>query len=296
MKHKKKSKDIAPYLFCLPFIIAFFVIYLYPFCKTIMMSFQDVRPTGENVFIGLRNFRNLFTDHFTTALKNTLVYTVLNTSVQFVLGMAFALILNRRLPMRNILRCTIFVPVLTSTIIAGIIFRLLFGSLETSLANQIAMGLGVIKEPIAWLTQGQMTGNIMMVIVACWRSTGVTMIYFLSALQGVPEELKDAARIDGANNTQVFRHITIPSIRPTLIYVLTMSILGGFSVFTESYALWNTATPGDIGLTMTRYLYQMGFNKVNFGMASAIGIILMIIICSINLIQLKCLGLFREED
>jgi arabinosaccharide transport system permease protein len=116
-----------------------------------------------------------------------------------------------------------------------------------------------------------------MVFLAYWRWAGVNMVYFLSGLQNIPTELYESADMDGANKFQQFFKITLPLLKPIIIYVLTISIYGGFAMFGESYVYWNENMPGDIGLTIVRYLYQQAFQRNDLGLGSAIGITLLLL-------------------
>lgn len=141
------------------------------------------------------------------------------------------------------------------------------------------------------------TTMVVLVVFCCWKWMGINIIYYYSALQSVPGDLYESARIDGANAIQQFFSITVPSVKPTIIYVLTISIYGGFSMFAESYTLFNSArTPGDIGATIVSYIYSQGFNRNNFGLASAAGIVLLVSVLIINVIQLSFTGTFKKEE
>ena len=176
---------------------------------------------------------------------------------------------------------------------AGIAFRLMFGETEAGLFNSIILKLG--GEIVAWKT-GYVTGMIMMVTLAAWRELGINMVYCLSALQSIPEELYEAADIDGANAVQKFVFVTIPQVKPIIIYILTLTILNGYRMFTEGYVYWNETNPGDIGLTIVRYIYQQAFQRNDFGMGSAIGVVLLAIVLTVNMFQLNFFGLFKKED
>lgn len=137
---------------------------------------------------------------------------------------------------------------------------------------------------------------VVLVVFCCWKWMGVNIVYYLSALQSIPKELYEAAEIDGANAIQRFFKVTVPSVKPTIIYVLTISIYGGFSMFAEAYTLFNSArTPGDIGATIVSYMYAQGFNRNNFGLASAAGIVLLLTVMILNVIQLKFTGMLDKE-
>jgi arabinosaccharide transport system permease protein len=256
------------------------------------MSFQKILGPGDVTFIGLQNYRNLLNPHFYTAVRVSFIYTFLTIAILIPLPLVLAVLLNNKLLRgRNIFRSALFIPALTSVIVAGMFFRYAFGGQVTAIANQIRgiFGLG----PITWL-QGRSTGMIALVMLCVWRWLGVNIVYFLSGLQGISKELYESAEIDGANSLQKFLRITIPSLKQVIIYVTTISIYGGLSMFTESYAYWTSRSPGDIGLTIVGYIYQTGFNKNDFGYASAIGIILLLIIMAVVIIQLKLFGFLKR--
>lgn len=287
------SVKIMPYIFVLPFIITFLLFFLYPIISAIIMSFQDIAGFGDVTFVGFKNYRNLLNPHYYNALRVSFLYTFLTITILIPLPLVLAVFLNNKLLWgRNIFRSALFMPALTSVIVGGMFFRFAFGTQPTALFNHVIGLFGL--EPITWL-QGKWTGMLAMVILCVWRWTGVNIVYFLAGLQGIPQELYESADIDGANSLQKFFNITVPSLKPVIIFVITISVFGGFSMFAESFAYWTSRSPGDIGLTLVAYIYQMGFNNNNFGFASAIGITLLIIIMIVNIIQLKVFGFFKKD-
>ena len=288
------SPKTVPYLFVAPFVLAFLMFYLYPFIATIQMSFQRIAGFNDVSFIGLANYHKLLNEHFFSAVQTTGYYTFWTILVLVPLPILLAVLLNnRRLRFKNFFKSALFIPALTSVIVAGIFFRYAFGEQTSTLANSITELFGM--KPITWL---QMKGPAMLALVmlCTWRWLGVNIVYFLSGLQGISQELYEAAEIDGANSWDQFRHITLPGLKPVIIYVVTISVYGGFSMFAESYAFWKTATPGDIGMTIVSYLYQMGFNNFDMGFASAVGIVLVVLVMLVNLIQLTCFGFFKKDS
>ncbi|MDD3656152.1 MAG: sugar ABC transporter permease [Atribacterota bacterium] len=286
------SLTVIPYIFVLPFIITFLLFFLYPIISAIIMSFQDIAGFRDVTFVGFKNYRNLLNPHYYNALRVSFTYTFLTIAILIPLPLVLAVLLNNKnLPGRNIFRSALFMPALTSVIVGGMFFRFAFGTQPTALFNHIIGWFGL--EPAVWL-QGKWTGMLAMVVLCVWRWTGVNIVYFLAGLQGIPNELYESADIDGANGLQKFFHITVPSLKPVIIFVTTISVFGGFSMFAESFAYWTSRSPGDIGLTLVAYIYQTGFNYNNFGFASAIGITLLAIIMTVNLIQLKIFGFFKE--
>lgn len=288
------SQRIAPYVFVLPFLVSFLVFFMYPIASTIEMSFQEVLGLNQNRFIGLKNYRRLIDVHFFNAITTNALYAFFTISVLIPLPLLFAVALNSpKMPLRNMFRSMLFLPALTSVIVAGVAFRLMFGDSEFAFVNSVLMSLGIA--PVKWMLS-YWPGMFIMVVLASWRWAGVNMVYFLSGLQNIPVELYESAEIDGANAIQKFTRITLPMLKPIVIYVLTISIYGGFAMFGESYVYWNENMPGNIGLTIVRYIYMMAFQRNDMGYGSAIGITLLGIVLTLNLLQLKSFGLFRKEE
>ena len=233
---------------------------------------------------------------FFKALGNSFLYMVLTLVLLIPFPMLFACMINSKLMKApGLFKSLMYLPAITSVVVAGTIFRLAFSETEYSLVNQIVGLFGI--PPVRWLRQ-QGTGFFVLLLVACWRWTGVNMMYFLSGLKSIPEELYESASIDGANSWQKFAHITMPLLKPTTIYVLTISIYAGLAMFTESFILWNgNSSPNNITLTIVGYLYRQGIEKNDLGYASTVGLVLLIIAMTINLIQLRINGtLGGEED
>ena len=296
-KPRFNEKKAAPYLFCLPYVLAILLVYAYPLASSVMMSFQKVKLMGDSKWVGLKNYTSLLNGHFFAAVQNTFVYAFFVVITLIPISFFIALGLDRvRLRGKNFFRSSIFMPLLTSTVICGMLFRMMFGSSEQAMVNSLLMNLGVVHTPVKWLFTSKELGIFVLVIVTIWRVTGQFMVYFLSGLQGVSPDLYEAATIDGANGRQCMWYITLPSIKPTFTFIVTINIMGALSMFAESYTLWNNSTVGDIGVTIMRYLYEMGFYKNNYGLASATGIVLLALILLVNLIQLKCFGFSRKGD
>ena len=288
------NPKVVPYVFVAPFLIFFLIIYLYPFISTILMSFQRIDGPGSVTFIGTDNYKKLFNRNFTQALMTTFRYAFWDVVVLTIIPLIFAVILNSgSVKFPSFFKSLYFIPALTSTIVVGIVFRLAFGSLPTAPANRLMALFG--KQPKDWLMFAD-TGNFVLILLTLWRWMGVNIIYYISGLQAIPEDLYEAARIDGASSIQEFFHISLPGIRPVLIYVITITVLGGFSMFTESVALWAQNNPGGVGRTIVGYMYLMGFYKSNMGMASAVGLVLLGLVLAVNMLQLLAMGFFRKED
>lgn len=288
------SQKIAPYVFILPFILCFLIFFLYPFINTLVMSFQ--RVSGDNTkWVALDNYKLLLNPIFRKSVLNSLFYMIASCLLVVPIPMVLAAMLNSKyVKCKGLVRGALFIPALTSVVVAGTIFRLMFGELENSFMNQVIGIFG--QEPIVWLRQPT-TVWIAMLALCMWRWTGVNMVYYLAGLQQIDNELYEAADIDGADGLQKFRYITVPLLRPTRTYVLTISIYGGLAMFTESFILFNgNQSPNNVGTTIVGYLYRMGWEQNNIGLASAVGVTLLIMVVTLNVIQLAYRGMFRKEN
>ncbi|MDD3902679.1 MAG: sugar ABC transporter permease [Sphaerochaeta sp.] len=288
------SMQIAPYVFILPFIASFLIFYLYPIISTFIMGFQQVYP-GQVEFIGLQNYQKLNNPEFKVALFNSFRYTVYTIALLIPIPLFLSVLLNSgNRNMNTVYRSILYIPSLVSIVVAGTIMRLLFASSTKSIVNTLVVFFG--GEARQWLLAGPSQAMILLLVLALWRWVGVNIIYFLSGLQSIPEELYEAADIDGASSFQKLKRITIPLLKPTTIFVTTISIFGGFAMFEESFILWaGKPSPNNVGLTMVGHLYNKGFQEGEMGMASAIGIILLIIVFSLSLTFLKMFGFFENE-
>ena len=293
MKKLFYSQKIAPYVFILPFVLIVVLFWMCPIGNGVLLSFKDVL---KNEWIGLDNYKRLLTDKiFLKAVYNSSKYMVGTLVLLIPFPMLFAVLLNsKRMKHPGFFKSIYFLPALTSVVVAGTIFRLMFGEMESSLANQI---WGIFKgSPIKWL-KGEWTGYVALLLLASWRWTGVNILYFLAGLQSISTDIYEAASIDGASKWKQFIKITVPLIKPTTVYVLTISIYAGLAMFTESYMLWKgNNSPQNIGLTIVGYLYRQGIEKRAMGYACAVGLVLLVIVMVINLIQLTVTGTFKKEE
>lgn len=284
------SQKLAPYVFVAPFIITFAVFFVYPMITTVLMSFQEITGSGTT-WVGFKNYQDMFANkNFYTAVSNSMTYMVLTCAILIPVPMVLAYIAESKFSKAGkFFKTVAFMPVLCSVVVAGIIFRMMFSELDGALMNQ-ARGLFGL-EPITWL-KGSSTSMFAMVLLCFWRWTGMNMLYYMAGLKAIPSELYKAADIDGANSFQKFTKIVLPLLKPTTIYVLTISIYAGLSMFTESYMIFGgNNSPKNYGLTIVGYLYRYGFEKVDkFGFASAVGLVLMVGSLVITLIQLWVTG------
>jgi arabinosaccharide transport system permease protein len=289
------SQKAAPYLFVLPFVLSFLIFWIYPFASTVAMSFFSISP-GVSIPVGTKNYVKLLSDTaFHKAVFNSFRYMLLTLVILVPLPMLFSvLITNKFTKAKGFFKSVMYLPALTSVVVAGVIFRLLFSESHTAGMNQFVSLFGMA--PVSWLKIDG-TGLIALLILASWRWMGVNMLYFMAGLNAIDTSLYESASIDGANGWQKFRYISLPLLRPTTVYVLTISVYAGLAMFMESYMLWaGNGSPRNIGLTIVGYLYRRGIEQGEFGYASAVGLLLLIIALAINFVQLALSGTFKKEE
>ncbi|MGI6725914.1 MAG: carbohydrate ABC transporter permease [Christensenellales bacterium] len=291
-RHRLNRIRIAPYLFTLPFVVSFIIFFIYPLGYMIVMSFQNIEGISSATFVGLKNYLRLITDNRVTAsMLNSIYFTLGILVINITIPLFLAIVLNNRFTLfRNAFRSALYLPALTSIIVAGIFFRLFFSSNENTPLNRIIQLFG--QEPKAWLFDSVPLGIFALIITSTWRWLGTNIIYFLCGLQSIPPDLYEAADIDGANSFQRLRYVTLPSLRPIIIFVVTILTYGGLRMFGESYVLWVSGTgntPGNIGLTIVLYIYRTAFTRFQVGYAAAMSTALFFLLILINLAYIKVL-------
>ncbi|HWP40116.1 MAG TPA: sugar ABC transporter permease [Tepidisphaeraceae bacterium] len=285
----------APYVFVAPFLILFLMFLLYPLTRSIVLSFYKSAGPRMSVFIGLDNYAFLLRDWlFWLAVMNTLLYTVLFLSLQIPMSLGLALLLNSKaVRLRNFFRFAFFSSHLVGNVFVAILFMLLLAPRHGLVNRMIGAALPFVGTEINWRGNPALAMPAI-VLASLWLSVGYGMIYFLAALQAVDEELYEAAEVDGAGRWQKFWHVTLPGIRPVLVFILLVGTIGSFQLFELPYVFFDGPGPGYAGLTIVMYLYQQGFEAGNIGYAAAIGWVLVLMILVIAIAQLKVTGAAKE--
>ena len=287
-----QQQKIAPYLFIAPFYILFAIFMGYPLISSLIMSFYEMRGFQSRIFVGFGNFTDLFRDPiFWKSLWNTVYFALGTLILQLPVALLLAILLNSKLVKgKNFLRLAFFTPVLVAGVFVAIIFNLIFDQRAGLINNEFVF----FGKEIGWLSKESYVMPAI-ILTGVWQWAGFNMIYFLAGLQGIRQELYEAAAVDGANWWQSFVHITLPSLRPVIAFVFVVSMIGSFQLFDLPYILTNGGEPSDAGTTIVMYLYKNGFQFMRLGYAATIGWVLFIIIAIISIVQLKLLGIFREE-
>jgi cellobiose transport system permease protein len=290
MRFRRLDRKASPYLYVAPFFVLFAVFGLFPLAYTGWVSLTDrnlLSPTTH--FVGLDNYSHLLHDsYFWNSVENTLGIFLIATVPQLVLALLLAHVLNTKLRARTLFRMAILLPQITSLVAVALIFTQLF-SRDYGLVNYALGGIGIHK--VDW-EAGDYTSWIALSVMVIWRWTGYNALLYLAAMQAIPDELYEASAIDGAHRWRQFWHVTVPSIRPTIIFTVIVSTIGGLQLFTEPY-LFEPDHYGSTGgsarqyQTVVMYLYEKSFGSSQFklGYASAIGWALFMLIALISLVN-----------
>lgn len=278
-----RSPGGAPYLFILPFFLIFFGFMIYPLVYALVLSFSEWRPGGMS-FVGLDNYTALFADGlFRKSLYNTGLILGVQVPIMLFIATILAVLINSDMVrFRNLFRLAIFFPVLIDLVTYSLVFSLLFEE-RNGLINQILEFIGIGAIP--WRTDGWWA-KAMIIIAITWRWTGYNSIIILSGLQSISKDLYEAARVDGAGHIRVFFQITVPLLRPVLLFCAILSTIGTIQLFAEPYVL-TRGGPQNETLTGLYYLYERAFGAFNFGLAAAGTYILTTIIAILSYIQIR---------
>ena len=278
MKTLKKYR--APYLFILPFFILFFVFQLIPTIWTVYISFTEWKGIGDPQPCGVSNYRKMMVDSmFWESLGNTVIYWIAGLVLIMGLSVLIATLLNSPLVKgRAFFRTAAFLPNICAAIAMGLIFRMLFEE-NVGLVNEILVSLGAERVP--WLTSTEFS-KIPVVFLTAWRYTPWFTMIVLSGLLNMSPDYYEAATVDGANAVQKFVYITLPSLGNILFFCSITVTVDMWKMFNESYIL---PGPGTSNTSLFQYMYQSGFNVFNMGYASAIGVILIMILTVLSAVQ-----------
>ena len=273
----------VPYYFLFPVIVIFAVFMIYPITKSFILSFYEFKA-GEYNFIGISNYLNLIKDGtFKKALFNTLIYLIFQVPVMVFLSLLLAYLMDQSfVKWKAMYRVSVFLPAITSLVAYSLIFKLLLNS-EYGLVNFLLGLFGI--DGINWLG-GNVSAKISIMLAITWRWTGYNTVIMLAGLQNIPNEIYEAADIDGANRIQKFYSVTLPNMRPIILFSAITSTIGTLQLFDEPYILTNGG-PDGATITVAQYLYNCGFRYIKFGYAAAISYVLVVIIALLSYIQFK---------
>jgi ABC-type sugar transport system permease subunit len=279
------------YLFIAPNVLLFLVFTLFTWGFLIFLSWNDWSLLSAPTFVGLANYQQLFSDAvFWEALQNTVVYTVIFVAPVAVVSLILAALINQRLPLIGVFRSAFYLPVVTSISVIALIWRFILLPQPEGPLNYLIGLIGIA--PQDWLIDlGEAMPSI--TLMQIWATMGYYMILWLAGLQGVPEELHEAAKIDGADRWAIFFNVTLPLLQPTTIFVVMIATIGALQMFGAVFLLTGGG-PIHATTTVVYYIYQTAFMTYRMGYGASGSIVLFVIILIITLLQRRFLGWTNE--
>ena len=281
MKSKKSFfRTVEPYLYLVPVMILFILFVFWPFVKTIQLSFARTTPLGQVAqYVGLDNYPNIFTDGtFLNSLVTTLKFSVMRVILSIVLGFILAIISTEKIRAKGFFRTVYALPMAISAAAASVVFMFIFHS-----------SLGILNRAlgthIGWLTDKKYA-LIAVTIVSVWMAIGMNFIYLTAAIQSVPAELYESVALDGANFFQKHRHVTIPSISPTLFFLLIINVINSVQAYAE-FKMMTQGGPAESTNVIVYEIYQEAFINSRFGVACSESVILFVILIILTALQFR---------
>ena len=278
------QEAVTAYLFILPSLIGFTLFFLWPSLRAVQISFTEWNLLRPPKSVGLENYQELFTDpKFWNALKVTGLYVLYNIPLQTVLGLFIAVVMDR--VAKSVLVRGIFVlPYLLSNVIVALVWLWLLDPL-LGYGNVLLDALGISKQPFF----GSITQALPTIAgINIWRHMGFNALLFYAGIQSIPKSLYEAATIDGAGEWRMFRNITLPLLRPVMVFVLVTSIVGSFQIF-DTVAVTTQGGPVDATRVIVWYIYQNAFEFFKMGYATAMSVVLFLILVTVTIIQMRLL-------
>ncbi|MGG4146550.1 sugar ABC transporter permease [Paenibacillus algorifonticola] len=284
----RNRANLTGWLFVIVAVVLIAAFYFYPMIQALLLSFKSGK--GMNLhYVGFDNYIRLFSDQtFRVALKNTFIYLIIQVPVMIVLAMFISVLLNdSKLKLKGFFRTAIFLPAVTSLVAYSVIFKYLFAG--DGLVNQLLLKLHLIGTPIQWITD-PFWAKITVIIAITWRWTGYNMIFYLSALQNIDHSIYEAAKIDGASSTRQFFGITMPLLKPIILFTSITSTIGTLQLFDEVVNI-TKGGPGNASMSISQYIYNLSFKySADFGYAATVSYSIVIMIIILAFVQFKAAG------
>lgn len=294
MERLRDREGLSAWGIMAPALLLVLVFIVAPFVLAVGLSFTDQRlvpnPKVATRFVGLLNYLRIFGDKsFLQAFLNTAVFAVVVTPLQSGLALVMAMLVNARLPARNLLRGVYFLPTVMPMVVVSIAWASLYRL--DGFFNQVvsAVSFGQLR-PVDWL-QNESTALLSIIVLSAWQGFGFQMVIYLAGLQSINPELYEAARVEGAGRWGEFRHVTMPGLRNTHIFVIVTTTIAAFKLFTQVQML-TKGGPRDATNTVTRYLYEIGFSRGRVGQAAAVAVVFFLVVLLVSLAQ----RLFLKEE
>lgn len=289
----KKNREIdsklnrKAWVFVIPATILIIAFVFYPMIQAFIISLQT--GVGNNLnWAGFSNYQRLLKDTtFRNALFNTSIYLVIQVPIMIILALILSTMLNdKKLKFKGIFRTAIFLPCVTSLVAYSIIFKSLFAT--DGIINAILISLRIISDPISWITH-PIWAKVLIIIAITWRWTGYNMVFYLSGLQGIDDSIYEAADIDGAGPIVKFKSITLPLLKPIILFTTINSTIGTLQLFDESMNITRGGPGGSGTITISHYIYNLMFKHStgSFGYAAAVSYVIVVLVVILSFIQMK---------
>lgn len=283
MFKKTIRRDKVGYLFVLPYIIHFLLFSAFPLVFSFLLVFHRWDIISQLKWVGLDNFVRLSKDLlFFKSIGNTVIFLLIHIPLQIIVALLLAEFLNQKIRLRGFFRASYFLPVVVSGVVITILWQQLYAQ-DTGIINTLLVKIGLMKLP--WLTNVKLAMPSI-AIMATWKNVGLYIVLFLVGLQSIPSYMYEAADIEGASHWKKFRYITLPMINPTMIMVVILSTIGGFSLFIEPYIMTGGG-PMNSTLSAMLYIYRQAFSFYHMGYAATLGFFFALVVLSVVLVQKK---------
>ena len=294
-RNSLRRGQLMPYVFLLPGLILFVLFIVWPMLYSLRISFHDwniVHPE-QSVNVGLQNYTDALADPiFQRSVLNTLLYVFVTVPGQIILGVGVALLLNDRFPGRTFFRTIYYLPVITSWVIVTMLFEYLFNG-QAGMVNSLLISLGLIQKPILWLSDAKLV-FVPLTLLGIWKGVGWTAVIALAGLQSIPAHLYEAAAVDGATARQKLWSITLPLLRPTLVFLLVVLTIGAMNVYISVLLMNRVGNLQNDAQVILSWMDKQTFENFNFGQGAAISYSLTAVVFVVSLIQIRLLR--REGD
>jgi len=277
--------DWKPYVYVLPLVLMYIGFMFFPLFRAFEMSFQTFPTILDGQWIGLENYRNLYTDSvFWTAMKNTAIITIGRAGLPVAIGLLWAILVHRVLKgyESTVVRTILFIPLVVPIVVGGVLFGWIFST--KGIANSFLINLGLIQQPIRWLSSDWALPTVM--VLAAWRYSGYYMVILLAGLQSIPEEVYESAKIQNISTWRRFRYLTVPLVKPSLIIVTVLGLLGSVKGFAYVWVL-TKGGPGRKTEVLSTYFYKQTFHYYNFGKGATLGWVMFAITLVLSLIIIR---------
>lgn len=287
LKARERKRNLVAYSFIAPNFIGFAVFTLGPIIFAFVLAFMKWDGSSPMEFAGIQNFIDMFANQrFISSLKNTLVYCIFTVPFTLVCALGLAIILNQKVKGRNFFRTVTFFPYVASLVAVAAVWNMIFTPAKGGIMNQLLMAIGMT--PLKWAASPK-TVMLTIILFSIWKNMGYYMVIYLAGLQGVNGELYEAAGLDGANTWQKFRYITWPQLQPTTFFVTIMLTINCFKVYDIVYMLagGSNGVVNESAIVLVYHIYEEAFRNWKLGYASAVAMVLFLLVLTVTLIQFR---------